>query len=441
MLSDIPDGCTMFDVVTNPVPLTQSIIEIGVQIMGDYYSKRKTGGSINSKIEHQDTVALIYALELLSNPFFLGFNREIDDFCIMCENNDDLEILSNHIHIFVQVKSTSINKSSFLKILDNFKNEAAAEEEKESYFVISSFELIKIDGVNFTERFAQYRQVLLNDFETEKRKLEVKRELINDCCLSDYEFLVDRLYIDRRPLQKDDNDIRAIFSKYLRQVYGFKDFYESQTDSLFDILCNKFALLRINRGCIDKKDIESIIGKELCRSSWYSGLSITLGYKKVDNGYIKDNDLLIKRNNILAGVKKGYKKVMSGWRKAFLKEFLLSQLIGAKKCPQCGHPMIANLGGLNGIACPDCGYNPYVSLVLFCECGNYEIIKAQPEVTDDAVFSYLNEYFKKNNHCKCQKCDRELLDGYVELRIALLPIPIPFEKYKDIDKIYEKSIY
>ncbi len=61
--------------------------------MGDYYSKRKTGGSINSKIEHQDTVALIYALELLSNPFFLGFNREIDDFCIMCENNDDLEIL------------------------------------------------------------------------------------------------------------------------------------------------------------------------------------------------------------------------------------------------------------------------------------------------------------------------------------------------------------
>ncbi len=70
-----------------------------------------------------------------------------------------------------------------------------------------------------------------------------------------------------------------------------------------------------------------------------------------------------------------------------------------------------------------------------------QIIKAQPEVTDDAVFSYLNEYFKKNNHCKCQKCDRELLDGYVELRIALLPIPIPFEKYKDIDKIYEKSIY
>jgi DNA-directed RNA polymerase subunit RPC12/RpoP len=223
----------------------------------------------------------------------------------------------------------------------------------------------------------------------------VKQDLIKNFCLIDYEFIIDRLYIDRRPLRKDDNDTRAIFSRYLREVYGFKDFYETQTDALFDILCNTFSLLRINRGSIDKKSIESMIVRELCRSGWYCNLSIALGYKKIDNGYIKDNDLIIKRANIVSGVKKGFKKVKNGWRRAYLKEFLLSLLTGGKRCPQCGHHMIANLAGLNGIACPKCGYNPYVTLVLFCECGNYEVIKAQPELTDDAVFSYMNEFFKK----------------------------------------------
>ena len=92
-------------------------------------------------------------------------------------------------------------------------------------------------------------------------------------------------------------------------------------------------------------------------------------HKKLENGYVQDHELDIKRANIANGVRKAYKKIMHGWRKAYLKEILVSIILSAKRCPQCGHPMMANIYGMNGIACPDCGYTPYVSLVLCCECG------------------------------------------------------------------------
>jgi DNA-directed RNA polymerase subunit RPC12/RpoP len=183
------------------------------------------------------------------------------------------------------------------------------------------------------------------------------------------------------------------------------------------------------------------LGKELCKASWHSGLSLILGYTKLENGYVKDFKLYTKRMIIENGVKKAYKKVMRGWRKAYLREFLINMLRTVKSCPQCGHPMMANINGLNGIACPDCGYNPYVSIILCCECGDYEVIKTQPDISDDAVFNYINEYFRTRKDTVCKNCGKELLDEFGELRIIMLPIPIPFDEYRNIDVIYKNSPY
>lgn len=132
---------------------------------------------------------------------------------MVCEGNDDIEIMSNEYHVFIQVKSSKIDKADILKILDRFC--AYDENEKES-------------------------------------------------------LIIDRLHIDKRPLFRDVEDTRAIFARYLRKAYGFRDQGEHRIDILFNILCEKFAELRRNRDNISRAELEKILGKELCKASWHN---------------------------------------------------------------------------------------------------------------------------------------------------------------------------
>ena len=49
-------------------------------------------------------------------------------------------------------------------------------------------------------------------------------------------------------------DTRAIFARYLRKAYGFRDQGEHRIDILFNILCEKFAELRRNRDNISRTE-------------------------------------------------------------------------------------------------------------------------------------------------------------------------------------------
>lgn len=48
--------------------------------MENYYDKKSTGGRTTSKIENQDSVAAIYALEQLHSTDVFGFGTKIVDF-------------------------------------------------------------------------------------------------------------------------------------------------------------------------------------------------------------------------------------------------------------------------------------------------------------------------------------------------------------------------
>jgi hypothetical protein len=410
-------------------------------MMSDYNSKSKTGGKINSKIDNQDSVAAIYAIEQLNNPDIFNFDISINDYSIKCEGNDDIEIINNDYHIFIQVKSSTINNAEFTKTMESFLNNSSLETDKKSFFVISAFECVKINNKNFTDRLHEYINVYHNKFESDSVKKDIKNTLLSDFSMEKYKEIIDYLTIDTRPLFRDNKDTKAIFARYLRLAYGFKDHGEKSIDNLFILLTNTFAELRRNRNFIEKSSIEAMLGKELCRSSYLSGMSLALGYTRTENGYVKDKTLISKRESIELGAKKAVKIILSNWRKAYLKEFLKSSVFGAKRCPICGHPMIANINGLKGIACPDCGYNPYVTMIAFCECGEFEVVKTQPELTDDKIFNYLNDFFSNRNDTYCKSCKKDLLDDCVEERIMLLSIPIPFDEYKNIDIIYKNSKY
>ena len=405
--------------------------------MNDYFSQQKIGGQTNSLISNQDSLATVYAVEQLNNVDIFDFGINITEFSIQCETDDDLCIVNTDYKIFIQLKSAKITEAQFYEILDNFM-ENFQKEPRQSYFVIATFENFVIKNKKIIDRLDNYRNILCDPNETQEKKERVKRELIVDFALTKYTDIINKIKIVNRPLFRDDKDVPAIFSRYLRLVYGFKTQKEYVIDNIYSELITEIERARRTRGFISREKIETIIGKKLIKDTVFDKFDLLIGYDKGENGY-KKKSVNIELADLEKGSQKAIKKIFKGWRKAFRKEFFTSMLIGDKKCPECGHPMIANIKGLFGIACPDCGYSPYLTMFSTCNCGNYEVIKTQPELTDSQIFNYMNEFYSNNR--RCSKCNRLLSDEYFELRVVMLPIPYPFNKYKDIDEIYKNSKY
>lgn len=409
--------------------------------MGNYYDKKSTGGRTTSKIENQDSVAAIYALEQLHSTDIFGFGTKIVDFCIKCEGEEDIEIFNKEKHIFIQLKSSVIGKSDFAYILDHFLTLNSDNTSTENFFVLTSFVPIRINEKNFKEYLDDYVNVLVNPYETDEKKKQVKDDLISNFALSKYADIIDKVRVEVRPLFKDSKDTKAIFGRYLRLNYIFKDPGDIIVDNLYTNLTNKFAELRRKRGAITRAELEAVVNSAISKGSIFSGLSLSVGYSKIENGYVENEQKVKKRDLIMAGFKKAKKDIMRGWRKAYRKEMIISCIFSAKRCPQCGHPMMANMMGIFGIACPDCGFNPYVTMFMFCECGAYEVVKAQPELDDDKQIQYLKEFFDGRESDVCKVCGKKLIDEYVENRIFYAPIPYPYEEIDNIDEIYKNSIY
>ncbi len=409
--------------------------------MGDYSGKKKIGGKVNSKISNQDSIAAVLAIEQINSVDPFKLECDLQDFCIKCEGDEDLEIFNQHNHVYIQVKSGVLNSTTFYKILSDFKKIDEDESKTNNYFVLITFENFKINGKNIRDQLDDYINVYLNEYETEDKKERIKQEIENDYSLKEFATIINRLRIVQRPLFRDGHDTKAIFSRNMRLYYSFKDPGDILVDALFNGLTDKFAELRRNRSFVSKGDLEIIINKKIGCMSAFSGISLQAGYKRIENGYIKSPEALQKRDELYHGFKIAKKRISSGWRKAYRKEFILSLLIGAKRCPKCGHPIMANVQGLFGIACPDCGFSPYVTMFLFCECGCFEAIKQQPEMDDESQIQYIKDYFEKRDGNNCRGCGRNLIDDYVEQRIFYAPIPYPYDELTDDEEMYKNSPY
>lgn len=404
--------------------------------MQDYFSKQKMGGQINSLISNQDSLATVYAVELLNNPDLFNFGINIIDFSIQCETDDDLCISNDKYKIFIQVKSNKITDQEFHKCLENFLYNFK-EEPRESFFVLTTFENFTVNNKKIIDRLNHYRNILLDTNETQEKKDRVKKELMKDFDLSKYSDILDKLKIVYRPIFRDDKDVPAIFSRYLRLKYGLRIPKEYIVEKIYNELILEIEKLRRTRGSLSKEIILNIIGKHLVQDTVFNKFDLLVDYEKIENGYKKKTQ----KNKELIDLEKSrqiaIKKIFRDWRKVYKNEFLISILLGNKRCPKCGHPMMANLKGLFGISCPDCGYIPYLTMFSICDCGNYEVIKPQPELSDSKIFTYINDFYC--NDKTCSKCKKLLSDTYFEFRVVMLPVPYPFDNYKNIDENYSNN--
>ncbi|MBO4290922.1 MAG: hypothetical protein J5898_03355 [Lachnospiraceae bacterium] len=409
--------------------------------MASYSDKKKVGGKINSKIDNQDSVAAVLAVEQMNSPDIFHLGCHITDFCVKCEGDEDIEIFNTDEHIYIQVKSSAIGKSDFLSILADFLQIDRDETCGKNYFVLLIFDDLIVDNKNIGERMKDYVRVYENEYESPDKVRRVREELINDFHLSDYESIIDRLRIERRPLFRSSNDTEAIFGRTMRLYYTIRDAGDRIVSQLYGDLTEKFAEARRIRGAVKKNEIETMLNRALCRNTYYSSLALMEGYKKIENGYVRDEKMAAKQKELAMGYDRARKNLLRGWRKSHFKEILLSMLRGAKPCPQCGHPMMANFYGLFGIACPDCGYSPYVTMFTFCECGEFEVIKRQPDFAAESQIQYIQDYVNQRPDSVCRKCGRELFDEYFEQRIFYAPIPYPYDQLMGDEEMYKNSPY
>lgn len=394
-----------------------------------YFSRQKRGGIVATNIENQDSVAIILALEIMQNESkFNNYYTSIDEWRLVFEGNDDIEIVSEDYCTFVQVKSTKVTFKDLNEILENFLSnlQEYGNEYNKLFFMISA-----LDGFNgklksFPDKLNEFK----NSQKAYKRKISEKilLDLINEYSIDlKYKDIVKHLHIDIRYLMKDDADTKAIFAHNLRKAYFVRDIGDRLALNIYEKLTDRFSLERRNRSSISNKQILSIINKEIKKLELISDLEVISGYEKVDYGYkrVENNENINKVYRCQAMLKKN---IFKGWRKAYLKEFLISLLLGHTKCPECNHPLMANIGGLNGIACPDCGFQPYLTVFLGCYCGEYLAIKTQPKLITEEIFTYIYEYFDSNPKV-CPNCGEEYIDEYILDRIILAPVPYPFNNF------------
>lgn len=161
--------------------------------MGNYYDKKSTGGRTTSKIENQDSVTAIYALEQLHSTDIFGFGTKIVDFWIKCEGEEDIEIFNKEKHIFIQLKSSVIGKSDFADILDHFLTLNSDNTSTENFFVLTSFVPIRINEKNFKEYLDDYVNVLVNPYETDEKKSKLRMILFRILLCQSMQILLIRL--------------------------------------------------------------------------------------------------------------------------------------------------------------------------------------------------------------------------------------------------------
>lgn len=398
----------------------------------DFFSSQKRGGVIASRIEHQDSVGVVLALEILKQDNCYS-KYATGDWSVYPEGHEDLTVIFNQAKLFIQVKTAAITKKELRSILDKFYNNLQQTNKIEPVYVCL-FRIHALGG--FTNNLSEietklkelnHAKIALSENELEKLTQEFMLQYQIE---EKYTEVICNLVIDTRRLYKASGEASAIFAQAIRKAYSIKDFGDQLIDQIYISLLHKFDLARLERKPIPKKDILYIIHKPLASNGPMIGdFEALTGYVLTEKGYEKNAELTRLAKELKLQSLRVYQRISKEWIGKYWKIALRDLLFGYWEiCSICRHPLMGNTAGLKGIVCPDCGFQPYGTLVLGCKCGNYVTIKHQPALASREFENAVREYFQTNDS-KCNRCGDNFLDSYWEFRLLFVPYPDPVDVY------------
>lgn len=385
------------------------------------------GGWRASKIEAQDSVAAFLALEAIAgdaDPTLQDVREQAA--VIVPEFHDDLELSWDRGRIYAQVKTSKVSPAMLSSIVAKY--EAILSDKTENGNIVR-FRIVALGGVadtlneladSLTQlqamvpiRTGPERKVLVADF--------VERWSIP-------EPVALRLAIDQREMKRDSPLAHHHFAALLRQALPVHDFTDVRVDQLYEQLAGDvFAHARRNRLPVPLWDVYQRMLSQFLPDHVARSQS---AFVRTDFGYIKDDVL---RKELLAErqvVRKAQRRAYGSWRRHVWRDAIQDVLYrGAIRCPACEHPLLANFAGLfGGLACPDCGYFPYLTLVYICDCSDLVVLERQPDV-DRIQFLASAVSRLRDPNLKCDACGRKPEFEKLSTRLGLLPITIPVTEY------------
>lgn len=384
-------------------------------MMGEkYFSKTAIGGQIASRVDSQDSVAATITLDLIRGGIEpLVPLSQAEPIEIFCEGQEDLEVVQASKVLLVSVKDRIIG-------IGDIRREIAAKLEPrlrdkssdDIYLRISCLRGIDSKARSFASDVGHLRTRLSSEFGWREAAPEFQRKWQIDPAIAA------RVWIDDRNLGRTDQRAEALFAHVFRLAFPTTTLTERGVKDIHAFLADQiFAPARRNRERVDLLQVEHEL-VELIAPRELRLLASDL--KVTPFGYVASGDLRSASQEIhlVRGV---MRKVMKHWRKVtFFERATLLRV----NCMYCDHPMMANLGGRNGYACPKCGFIPFGSLFYACDCGAPVLIESNPQVGGAEFLTYAIRRTRDKNF-KCEQCNLSVDPRKAVFRLFFAPIPWP----------------
>lgn len=388
-----------------------------------HFSKHAMGGVIASKVDQQDAVAIYCALKLIADHNLFGMQFS-SNALVELEQQEDVHLKDEKTTVLISVKSSEMAKGAF-------ENEV----ERLAQLVISSsvsmavFTSIDAKGATFRkmrEELDRLDRLLENKSSSERAKI-----------LAEFQDVYGPFPVKEVKLASvadlDSTQFSAEMASLLRRCLPIADYTDERVVSAIDILRLKFAEARRVRGSVQVSEVRDAIFAAFANPMEVVAFE-GMPYVLHADGYHIDREQMEAISKIQTSVHSARSEVLNRFRKSHawtaFKWFAYS---AAPPCRECSHPMMANIFGLGarGIACPQCGFTPFVSLFYACSCGAGTLLLEQPLLSDFHAFNA--ERLARLSNFSCSKCGAGAV--LEEASIRLFQLNIPASDWSKIDNL------
>lgn len=382
-------------------------------------------GAVTSRIDHQDAVAVLVALNFLAGEEMFGIRIEKPEGVVLhCEGRDDLELVTPSTRCLISVKAQSGTLSLIRSEFVRLSARRFPDPSRKSSCALALVGPQPPQLVTFADQLEEVRSL------TEHRSPSEIDEIYSAFCqrwpgisratLTDF-------YIMLNSPRLHAQEYMAVAIHLLRNVAPLTDYTDDRALLLVSDLSQRFAKARMARGSVTLTEIQDLIVGFALPLEF---VVIANAYVRTTYGYLRDPDALKPLKREERDLRTAMKHAMRRYRRATRKWRLMAALLGPVRCIACNHPLMANLLGWTrrGIACPDCGFNPFVSFFYACTCCHPVFLVGQPPTDLVDTATAINQAF---NERICENCGTRLRPERLQTRVFQANIPWPPEDFSD----------
>ncbi|MGH8684235.1 MAG: hypothetical protein ACREUM_02685, partial [Nitrosospira sp.] len=384
------------------------------------FSPRYKGGIWAARIDTQDKVAAIVALEALGGTLELVTPDVLhEEGRLAFEAREDFELRWSSGRQYASVKDRQVTKSDLIESIKKLERLATGSIQLQTIRLEAAS--LNSSARSLYEDIQRLREMkdanVTEDYERACEDFSQEHDLAP--------IWAEKLIAMERRIGNNPTLANAIFSHAMRKALPVHNYSDADLVSLFDDLTkNVLHGKRLRRGVLDLSDLERMVLAPLTPTAIALVDTQLDGYIKTKFGYLRDDERRAEIKGEWLIVMTFARKLMKEWRrKTFWLRFKNSGLVRpAVSCISCGHPLNANYNGRKGLACPRCGYNPYVTAFYACDCGSGAVLIRQPDIS---AFTLVRDIYRvlREKEIRCTGCDESPRPEKLLQRMFILPIP------------------